>query len=113
VEYASTFLMSRWAMAMVAATRAVATPTQAIASGAQLWASAMIGLTRVMRNTPAVTMVAAWMSAETGVGPAMASGSQTNSGIWADLPMAPTKSSSTMAVAVTGARVPAAPRRPS
>jgi hypothetical protein len=27
--------------------------------------------------TPAVTMVAAWMSAETGVGPAMASGSHT------------------------------------
>ena len=30
-----------------------------------------------MRCTPAVTIVAAWMSAETGVGPAMASGSQT------------------------------------
>ena len=27
--------------------------------------------------TPAVTMVAAWMSALTGVGPSMASGSQT------------------------------------
>ena len=27
--------------------------------------------------TPAVTMVAAWISAETGVGPAIASGSQT------------------------------------
>ncbi len=48
-------------------------------------------------------MVAAWMSAETGVGPAMASGSQTNSGIWADLPTAPTNSSRAMAVAVTGA----------
>ena len=31
------------------------------------------------------------MSAETGVGPAMASGSQTYSGIWALFPMAPTK----------------------
>ena len=29
------------------------------------------------RYTPAVTMVAAWIRAETGVGPAMASGSQT------------------------------------
>jgi hypothetical protein len=29
-----------------------------------------------MRNTPAVTIVAAWMRADTGVGPAMASGSQ-------------------------------------
>jgi hypothetical protein len=27
--------------------------------------------------TPAVTMVAAWMSADTGVGPSIASGSQT------------------------------------
>ena len=34
-------------------------------------------------------MVAAWISALTGVGPAMASGSQTYSGIWADLPQAP------------------------
>ena len=31
-------------------------------------------------------MVAAWISAETGVGPAIASGSQTYSGICADLP---------------------------
>ncbi len=38
---------------------------------------------------PAVTMVAAWMSAETGVGPSMASGSQTWRGNWADLPKAP------------------------
>ena len=37
-------------------------------------------------------MVAAWIKAETGVGPAMASGSHTNKGIWADFPAAPTKS---------------------
>ena len=48
-------------------------------------------------------MVAAWMSAETGVGPSMASGSQTYSGIWADLPMAPMNSSTAMAVAVVWA----------
>ncbi len=48
-------------------------------------------------------MVAAWISADTGVGPAMASGSHTNSGSWADLPHAPTKRSRAMAVAVTGA----------
>ena len=41
-----------------------------------------------------MTIVAACTSAETGVGPAMASGSHTNSGPWADLPAAP-KSSST------------------
>ncbi len=39
-------------------------------------------------------MVAAWISAETGVGPSIASGSQTCSGNWADLPMAPAKTSS-------------------
>eukprot|EP00952_Eustigmatos_sp_NYUAD-ZCMA_P010283 42234-Eustigmatos_ZCMA.PRE.1 len=38
---------------------------------------------------PAVTMVAAWISAEIGVGPSMESGSQTCSGNCALLPMAP------------------------
>jgi hypothetical protein len=41
-------------------------------------------------------MVAAWISAETGVGPSMASGSQTYSGNCADFPVAPMKSSSAM-----------------
>jgi hypothetical protein len=36
-------------------------------------------------------MVAAWMRAETGVGPSIASGSQTCSGTWPDLPAAPQK----------------------
>ena len=40
-------------------------------------------------NTPAVTMVAAWISAETGVGPSIASGSQVWRRNCADLPMAP------------------------
>ena len=44
-------------------------------------------------NTPAVTMVAAWMSAETGVGPSIASGSQVCSRNCADLPIAPMNSS--------------------
>ena len=47
-------------------------------------------------------MVAAWISALTGVGPAMASGSQTNSGICADLPVAPTKSKKVINVIVAG-----------
>ena len=42
-------------------------------------------------NTPAVTIVAAWISAETGVGPSMASGSQVWSRNCADLPIAPMK----------------------
>ena len=50
--------------------------------------------------TPAVTMVAAWISALTGVGPAMASGSQTYKGICADLPVAPTSSRREIAVKI-------------
>ena len=36
-------------------------------------------------------MVAAWISADAGVGPAIASGSQVWSGNWADLPTTPAK----------------------
>ena len=47
---------------------------------------------RATRYTPAVTIVAAWISAETGVGPSMASGSQVCSGSCADFATAPTSS---------------------
>ncbi len=43
-------------------------------------------------NTPAVTIVAAWISALTGVGPSIASGSQVCSPNCADLPIAPMNS---------------------
>ena len=66
---------------------------------------------RSTRYTPAVTIVAAWIRAETGVGPAMASGSQTCSGTCADLPTAPANSSSAIAVAALFVSVlPAAPK---
>src|SRR5579863_10057117 len=45
---------------------------------------------RATMNMPAVTMVAAWISAEMGVGPSIESGSHTCRGTCADLPMAPT-----------------------
>jgi hypothetical protein len=61
---------------------------------------------RVIKNTPDVTMVAAWMSAETGVGPSIASGNQRYNGNWALLPHAPTNNNIAMAVAVTGASDP-------
>ena len=54
---------------------------------------------RTIRYTPAVTIVAAWIRAETGVGPSMASGSHTCSGNCADLPTAPASNSSAIAVA--------------
>ena len=52
---------------------------------------------RAIWNTPATTIVAAWMSADTGVGPSMASGSQMCNGNMALLP-APPMNISTSAV---------------
>ena len=51
--------------------------------------SSYSGDMRATMKMPAVTMVAAWISAEIGVGPSIESGSQTCSGTCADLPMAP------------------------
>src|ERR1700684_1044007 len=45
---------------------------------------------RATMKIPAVTIVAAWISAEIGVGPSIESGSQICSGTCADLPIAPT-----------------------
>jgi hypothetical protein len=59
----------------------------------------MTTATRQSRKMPAATIVAAWISADTGVGPSIASGSQTCNGIWPDLPTAPQKRSSPIEVA--------------
>ncbi len=61
---------------MVAAKTAVRPPTIATVFMA-VSESEKIGAQRATMNTPAVTMVAAWIRALTGVGPSMASGSQT------------------------------------
>src|SRR5579862_7305213 len=45
---------------------------------------------RATMKMPAVTIVAAWINAEIGVGPSIESGSHTCSGTCADLPIAPT-----------------------
>ena len=55
--------------------------------------------TRATRYTPAATIVAACISALTGVGPAIASGNQTCNGNWALLPIAPQNSPIPMIVA--------------
>ena len=99
MEYASTRLMSFCTSPMEAAKRAVSAPiiaTVFIEPGA----STNNAFDRATIYTPAVTIVAAWIRAETGVGPSMASGSQTYSGIWADLPQAPTKSNNVAAVMI-------------
>ena len=75
VEYASTRLMSFCTRPIVPAISAVSAPitaTTCIVCGACANSSAL----RPIMYTPAVTIVAAWISAETGVGPSMASGSQ-------------------------------------
>ena len=53
-------------------------------------------------------MVAAWISALIGVGPAIASGSQVCSGSCADLPTAPPSSSAAAAIGKRGSRGPLA-----
>ena len=86
-----TRLISNWVRPTVAAKIAVVAPitvTKSSTSGA----SSNSGDRRATMNTPAVTMVAAWISAETGVGPSIASGSQVWSRNCADLPMAPMNS---------------------
>src|SRR5512144_3074276 len=84
---------------MVAANNAVMEPMVATIVSVS-GASENSVLQRAIMYTPAVTMVAAWISALTGVGPAMASGSQTYRGICADLPVAPTSSNSEIAVKI-------------
>src|ERR1700687_3912784 len=51
--------------------------------------SSKSGDMRATMKMPAVTMVAAWIRAEMGVGPSIESGSHTCRGTCADLPMAP------------------------
>ena len=91
-------LISNWATAISAPPSAVMAPMVVTNGNAPL--TSKIGKVRATRKTPAATMVAAWMRAETGVGPSIASGSQTCSGNCADLPIVPAKISRAMAVAV-------------
>src|SRR3954470_24913322 len=99
VEAARAFLMSSLAQPTIAPNNRVTAPTMTTpncAFGARL----NTGPERTIRYTPAVTMVAAWINAETGVGPSIASPSQDCSGTWADLPQAASSSSSPIAVSV-------------
>src|SRR5881394_341283 len=98
--------MSGCAMAMSAAISAVVTPIQTTTVREDVTPliapNEKSGYTRATRNTPAATIVAAWINALTGVGPSIASGNQTCSGNWPDLPTAPQKSNSAVVVKNTG-----------
>src|ERR1700681_868231 len=86
---------------MEAAKMAVSAPTSATVF-IEVVASTNSAFDRATMYTPAATIVAAWIKAETGVGPSMASGSQTCSGNWADFPIAPQKISRAAAVMKPG-----------
>src|SRR6186713_1868855 len=82
--------MSYWTSAISAMKNMVIAPitiTKESAAGD----SSNSGDMRATMKMPAVTMVAAWISAEIGVGPSIESGSHTCSGNCALLPMAPMK----------------------
>src|SRR5438132_687380 len=85
--------------AIVAAKIAVAKPTTAT-TVIVVGASEYIMLLLAIMYIPAVTIVAACINADTGVGPAIASGSHVYKGICALLPIAPTKSNNVMPVNV-------------
>src|SRR5580704_3658535 len=87
--------MSGCTMPMLAANIAVVPPTIPTTASA-VGAYSKSGDRRATMKTPAVTIVAAWINAETGVGPSIASGSQVCSGICADLAAAPINSATQM-----------------
>src|SRR5256886_16944326 len=98
-------------MAMSAAISAVVTPIQTTTVREDVTPlsapNEKSGYIRATRKTPAATMVAAWISALTGVGPSMASGSQTCRGTCPDFPIAPQKINRPMIVEAAGPHPPA------
>src|SRR3990172_3102062 len=111
VEYAITRLISVATIPIVAPTMAVTAPMAATVLRASSDA-ANTGNSRATRYSPAATIVAAWISAETGVGPSIASGSHTCSGNCADFPAAPAKIPSENQVTTLAPIAPAAHANP-
>src|ERR1700710_838220 len=89
--------MSYWTMAINAMKKQVMAPITITKESAvsESWKS---GDMRATMKMPAVTMVAAWINAEIGVGPSIESGSHTCSGNCALFPMAPMKRQMQMTV---------------
>jgi hypothetical protein len=92
VEYAITFFISFCTKPIVAAKNAVDAPIKVIIDNTHGTYS-NIGEHFIIKNTPAVTIVAACINAETGVGPSIASGNHVCNPICADFPIAPINSS--------------------
>src|SRR5206468_12116233 len=116
VENARTLLMSKFASAIEPANRAVNPPIPAMiriavqgTADTRIPPVDAIGTRkmndRAVRYTPAFTIVAAWIRAETVVGPSIASGSHAWSGNCALLPTAPPNRRSGITVKSCGVRV--------
>ena len=88
----------------MAAKSAVTDPMRAVATRAVLEASNKVD-DLIIKYTPAVTIVAACIRADTGVGPSIASGSHVWRPTWADLPTAPTSKSIGIAVLISPGQV--------
>lgn len=73
---------------MVAEKKAVKPPITKIINNTK-GTNSNIGEQRIIKKTPAVTNVAAWIKAETGVGPSIADGNQVCKPNCADLPTHP------------------------
>ena len=101
VDHASSRLRSLWAKASTAASSMVS-DTAMPSTQRGVWLTASSGKRPASTTVPAATMVAAWMRALAGVGPSMASASQSWKGSWADLPSTPM----TTSVRKTARRVP-------
>jgi hypothetical protein len=82
--------MSFWTIPRNAMNSAVVAPIT-VTNASAVCECSNSGLMRATMKMPAVTIVAAWISAEIGVGPSIESGSQTCSGTCALLPIAPMK----------------------
>ena len=82
--------MSFWNIPKIPVKNAVKPPIMKIIDSA-LCESSKIGDSLTTINIPAVTIVAACIKAEIGVGPSIESGNHTCKGICADLPIAPMK----------------------
>lgn len=97
VEYASTRFISLATSAMDAANTAVTAPITATRVDiSDCWNN---GKNLATRNTPAVTIVAECIRADTDVGPSIASGNHECNGNWADFPTAPIKNPRAIQVA--------------
>lgn len=74
VENATNFLVAFWVSAQIAVNRVVIAPKHSMAVRMVLLLE-ISRWNRISRNTPAITIVLEWRSADTGVGPSIAEGS--------------------------------------